>query len=419
MPSQFHAITACRICGSPRLETVLSLGHQILTGVFRRPDDPEPISAPIELVICHDCKFLQSGHTVDADLMYAEYWYRSGTNQTMIDHLADVVSDVVAHVPLAPGDVCIDIGCNDGTLLHAYEGRSVRRIGVDPSDAIQSITDPSITKINTYFTAETVASALDGRKAKAITSISMFYDLDRPNDFVSDITQVLDRDGIWVVEMNYTGDMIDNCGYDMISHEHVAYYTLRTFERLIARHDLKVLDATFNPINGGSIRLFSGFTGTPSERVSDISARELAAGLEEPETYRAFLRSIEEFKVKLRALLIGINARGEKVALYGASTRGNTILQHCGITADLTFAAADRNPMKWGLQTSGSRIPIRSEEEVRATNPEYMLVLPYYFLSEFLQRERPYLQNGGKFIVPLPQLRIISLENGTLREQSV
>jgi 2-polyprenyl-3-methyl-5-hydroxy-6-metoxy-1,4-benzoquinol methylase len=419
MPAQFHAVTACRICGSSKLETVLSLGQQALTGVFRRPEDPEPITTPIELTFCHDCKFLQSGHTVDADLMYAEYWYRSGTNQTMIDHLTGVVSDAVMRVSLVPGDVCIDIGCNDGTLLRAYEGRGVNRIGVDPSDAIKSISDPSITKINNYFTAANVAGALDGRKAKVITSISMFYDLDRPNDFVRDITQVLDPNGIWVVEMNYTANMIASCGYDMISHEHVAYYTLRTFERLITKHGLKVLDATFNTINGGSIRLFAGFAGTPSDSVAEVSARELAAGLEEPKTYHAYADVIERFKVKLRDLLTGIHARGEKIAVYGASTRGNTILQHCGITGDLIFAAADRNPMKWGLQTSGSKVAIRSEEEVRAVNPEYMLVLPYYFLPEFLQREHAYLENGGKFIVPLPQLRIISMKDGALLEQSV
>jgi hypothetical protein len=419
MTDQCREITACRICGSNHLQRVLSLGRQALTGVFRRPEDPEPIYAPLDLVLCDACKFLQLGHTIDPDMMYAEYWYRSGTNQTMIDHLAGVVADVRARVELRPGDVCIDIGCNDGTLLKAYEGTGVARIGADPSDAITAITDPSIAKVNTYFTAANVAGALAGRKAKAITSISMFYDLDRPGDFVRDIAATLDADGIWVVEMNYTGTMVSSCGYDMISHEHVAYYTLRSFERLIASHGLKVLDATFNPINGGSIRLFAGLKGTPTAAVDEVRARELADGLEDAATYRAFAGRIETFKTKLVRLLNAIHARGEKVALYGASTRGNTILQHCGITAELTFAAADRNPAKWGLQTSGSKIPIRSEEEVRAIKPAYMFVLPYYFLTEFLRRERPYLDQGGKFIVPLPDLRIISVQNGALQEQLV
>lgn len=417
MSSPCREISVCRICGSKHLDTVLSLGTQALTGVFRKPEDPGPISTPLDLVLCNDCKFLQLGHTIDPDMMYAEYWYRSGTNQTMIDHLAGVVADVRARVDLKPGDVCINIGCNDGTLLKAYEGTGVSRIGVDPSDAILSITDPTITKVNTYFTGANVAAPLAGRKAKAITSISMFYDLDRPGDFVRDIAAALDPNGIWVVEMNYTGTMIDSLGYDMISHEHVAYYTLRSFERLITPFGLKVLDVSFNPVNGGSIRIFSGHTGTPKPVVAEVSARELADGLENPETYRAYGRRVEAFKTKLVGLLKDIKARGEKVALYGASTRGNTILQHCGITADLTFAAADRNPAKWGLQTSGSKVPIKSEEEVRAVNPAYMLVLPYYFLPEFLSRERPYLDNGGKFIVPLPVLRVISVQNGQLHEQ--
>jgi NDP-4-keto-2,6-dideoxyhexose 3-C-methyltransferase len=366
----------------------------------------------MDLVICNDCKFVQLRHTVDSSLMYKEYWYRSGTNQTMRDHLRSVVEQALSVRPLKAGDAVIDIGCNDGTLLKAYTIPGLRRIGVDPSDAVKAIDDPSIAVVNNFFTAKNVEAQLGGKKARIITSISMFYDLDRPHDFLVDIVKCLTEDGLWVVEMNYTGNMIKALGYDMIGHEHLAYYTLRTFERLIQKHGLYINDVNFSAINGGSVRFICGFKKQETPLVAATREQELQDGLEEVETYLAFGRRIEEFKQKLIKTLKDIHAQGKKVSVYGASTRGNMILQHCGLTRELLFAAADRNPGKWGLETPGSRIPIRSEEEVRKANPEYMLVLPCYFLPEFIQREKDYLQNGGIFIAPLPKLRLITWKKG-------
>lgn len=419
MSDAVRYITECRICGSKKLSEVLSLSDQTLTGVFIKPSDPDPMSVPLSLVICEDCRFVQLDNTVSKDIMYRSYWYRSGTNQTMTDHLGGVVKDVLARNDLGAGDIVIDIGCNDGTLLKQYSVPGLVRIGFDPSDAILNIKDPSIKAVNNYFNAAQAAPHLGGKKAKAITSISMFYDLDRPADFVEDIKACLDPSGQWIVEMNYTADMIKSLGYDMISHEHVAYYTLATFERLINPLGMYVNDVTFNSINGGSIRLFVGLQKNETPAVEKTRQQEKADKIDSVETYRELGAKLGSFKVKLVKLLNDIRARGEKVAIYGASTRGNTILQHCKIDRTLCFAAADRLPLKWGLETSGSRIPIRSEEEVRAAKPEYMLVLPYYFLEEFISRETDYLEAGGRFIVPLPDLRIISKKNGKLSEELV
>ncbi|MFY9288061.1 MAG: class I SAM-dependent methyltransferase [Alphaproteobacteria bacterium] len=400
-------MSKCRLCGSKHIHSVLDMGSMALTGVFPRPEQPDPLTSPLELVICEDCKFVQSRHTVDPSLMYQEYWYRSGTNQTMRDHLKGVVVDVLSHTSVNAGDIVIDTGCNDGTLLSNYDP-SVERIGVDPSNAVQMIKDKNIKVVNNFFTARNVSALLGNRKAKAITSISMFYDLDRPHDFVSDIASCLTPDGVWVVEMNYTGNMIHTLGYDMISQEHIAYYTLRVFERLINEHKLYINDISFNTINGGSIRFICGFLKKETPLVAEIREKELKDGLEDIATYTQYGQRINAFKSKLLAFLKDAKSKGHRVGAYGASTRGNTVLQHCGITRDLVYAAADRLPMKVGLETSGSRIPIISEGQARKDNPEYMLVLPYYFLPEFIIREKEYLQNGGKFIVPLPELRLIS-----------
>jgi len=417
MTDAYRPIEKCRLCGSRHLQPLFSLGPQVLTGVFRKPEQPDPIAVPLDLILCNDCKFLQLRYTVDPGLMYAEYWYRSGINQTMRDHLAGITADVKRQVPLQAGDYVIDTGCNDGTLLLSYNVPGLKRIGVDPSDAILSIKDDSIAKVNTYFSAKAVKEALGGKKAKVITSISMFYDLDDPHSFIKDVRDCLDAEGAWVVEMNYTGNMILDIGYDMISHEHVAYYTLRTFERLINMNGMYLNDASFNSINGGSIRLFCGLKDTSTPAVKEISAREAKVGLEDIATYETCARRIEDFRVKLTGLVRGIVARGGKVAAYGASTRGNTFLQHCEFIETDIFAAADRNPGKWGLVTPGTRIPIRSEAEVRAARPDYMLVLPYGFLQEFLKREEDYMKAGGKLIVPLPELCVYSWQDGKLAKE--
>ena len=406
-----NEITSCRICGSSELLDIVDLGAQPLTGVFIKPEDDDPLRAPLNLVCCQECKFLQLKHDVDKDLMYSSYWYRSGTNQTMTDHLHGIVHDVNKMVELKDGDFVIDTGANDGTLLKRYD-TGLNRIGVDPSNAILSIDDATkIVKINDFFTKESVSTALNGNKASVVTSISMFYDLTDPERFVEDIKHVLKDDGLWVVEMNYTGDMIESLGYDMISHEHVAYYTFLTFEYLMKRSNMYVNDVSFNTINGGSMRLFVKKSPGETKNVTDLRNQEIDKGFLDFEVYKNYKKSIENFKQELIALISDINSRGETVMAYGASTRGNTIMQHCEFTREDIPAALDRLPLKYGLEMSGCRIPIISEKEGRDSNPEYLLALPYYFIDEFVEREKDYLKSGGKFIVFLPKLRIISYNN--------
>jgi hypothetical protein len=419
MSSFYRSVKKCRICYSSELTPIFSLGVQVLTGVFPKPNQPDPVAVPLDLLLCEQCKFLQLKYTVDPGLMYEEYWYRSGINQTMRDHLAGITTDLKQRMALKADDIIIDIGCNDGTLLDSYQIKGLKRIGVDPSDAILAIKDKEVAKVNDYFSARAVNAHLREKKAKVITAISMFYDLDDPHGFVRDIKSCLAQDGIWVVEMNYTGKMILDIGYDMISHEHVAYYTLRTFEHLVNMHGLYVNDANLNDINGGSIRIFCSLTSSRTPNVEAISQSEMAAGFDKREAYDLYAVRVNEFRTKLVGLVKSIRAEGHTVAAYGASTRGNTFLQHCGFTVDDIFLAADRNPGKWGLETPGTRIPIASEEEVRAAKPDYMLVLPYGFSKEFLSREQNYLQSGGKMIIPLPKLCIYSWNDGQLAKNIV
>jgi len=396
------------------------LGNQPLTGVFLKPDEQDPLKAPLDLIVCDECKFMQLRHSVDSDLMYSSYWYRSGTNQTMRDHLSGITNEVQKRVPLKEGDVVIDTGCNDGTLLKSYDQKDLIKIGVDPSNAVLGIEDKqNIIKIKNYFTYDAIKKYVKDGGVKAITSISMFYDLDQPSLFVQDVKRLLRDDGIWIVEMNYTGDMIDKLGYDMISHEHVAYYTFLTFENLIESNGMYIKDVSSNSINGGSLRFIVGKQPGETDAVEDLRKIEMKRGYDSMGAYQDFSKRIAEFKDSLVDVVSKINNSGQTILAYGASTRGNTVMQHCEFTREQIPFALDRNPLKYGMEMSGSRIPIISEKSGRELKPDYLMVLPYYFLEEFIDREMLYLAAGGKFIVYLPELRVISLKDGKITEKAV
>jgi hypothetical protein len=413
MDTSTKEVNVCRICPSDDLREIVNLGEKPLTGVFIKPEDPDPIEAPLNLVCCGECKFLQLKHDVDKDAMYSSYWYRSGTNMTMTNHLKGVVEDVKSRIDFKEGDIVIDTGCNDGTLLRHYP-KNLTRIGVDPSNSILDIEDESIIKINNYFTKENVRKLLPEGKAKVITSISMFYDLSDPHRFVDDVKELLSEDGIWIVEMNYTGDMIESLGYDMISHEHVAYYTLLTFEYLIQKCELFINDVSYNSINGGSIRLFVGRNSNESNEVKTLRKKETDRGYLNFKVYENYKAALDSHKDSLTKFINKINNSGKVVMGYGASTRGNTVMQHCDFNREDIPAVLDRNPIKYGLEMAGCRIPIISEKEGREAKPDYLLVLPYYFIDEFIEREMQYLKEGGKFIVFLPRLRTIEYKDGEI-----
>ncbi len=414
-----HKQTECRACGHHLDNAVLSLGDLKLTGVFIKPEDADPPAAPLDLMLCENCGLLQLSEFVEPSELYRAYWYRSGTNQSMRDHLKSIVAEASSIRPLSDGDTVIDIGCNDGTLLSHYP-RSVRRIGCDPSNAVDDIDDPSLDVVNDFFSKEAVERALGAvDKAAVITSISMFYDLNDPSAFVRDVSALLRDDGVWLLEMNYTGNIIDRLGFDMISHEHVTYYTLTCFTELVEREGLHVNSVSFNPVNGGSIRIFVSHSDERDETVKDCLLTEGESGMRDPEAFARLELEIDALGRQLVGFLQEVKTSGGRVALYGASTRVNTVLQHFGIGRDLIYCAAERSPGKYGLEMAGSRIPILPEKDVRGENPEYMLIGPYYFLDEFLVREREYLEQGGTFLVALPTLKRYSLSEGEVVESDV
>jgi C-methyltransferase C-terminal domain/Methyltransferase domain/Putative zinc binding domain len=414
----------CRACGSASLSPVLSLGEQYLASNFAISEDFPPVgrTIPLEVVRCNPerdenaCGLVQLRHTVPSNLMYSSYGYRSGINQTMTRHLGDIAHNLEKRLALKPGDLVVDIGANDATLLCSYETRGPEYVGFEPSNVAPADLPPHIAYIRDYFAAESLRRVVGQKKARIVTSIAMFYDLEQPNQFVADVAEILADDGLWVLEMSYMPTMLEKASFDTICHEHLEYYSLGALRRLLDRHGLAIADAQLNDSNGGSIRVFACKQGSPHaahprdarSRIYKLELKEFEMRLESDDPYRDFAERTELISKELAALLLKLRAGGKTIYGYGASTKGNVILQYCGITREHVTAIADRNPAKWGSSTVGTGIPIVSEDEMRAANPDYLLVLPWHFMKEFRAREEAFLARGGKFIVPVPRVEILS-----------
>jgi hypothetical protein len=409
----YKEIKQCRVSGSNNLVPVLNLGYQVLTGVFPKSTSEQITRGPLELVWCPDGGLLQLRHTYESSEMYGEnYGYRSGLNQSMVNHLAEKVRYIERMVNLKPGDRILDIGSNDATTLKAYSAAGIKRIGIDPTGKkfAQYYTD-DIKLIPDFFSAAAYRS-VESRPARIITSIAMFYDLDSPVDFAKQIESILADDGIWHFEQSYMPSMLRLNSYDTICHEHLEYYSLGVVKIILEKAGMKIVDVVMNAINGGSFAVTAVKAGNRSvaqnRAVIDwLLEQEDRMGLGTPRPYRDFEERVFRHRDDLTRLIRALTADGKKILGYGASTKGNVVLQFCGLTNKDILAIADVNPDKFGCFTPGTHIPIIAEPEARAMKPDYFLVLPWHFKDGILRREKDYLASGGKMIFPFPEIEIV------------
>jgi hypothetical protein len=416
----YTEIRACRVCDNTHLDPILHLGTQYLTGVF-----PKTIAAsrrlskgPLELVRCaaqgdtESCGLLQLRHSYLAPEMYGDsYGYRSSLNRSMVEHLHGKVERLLHRVPVGAGDCVLDIGSNDGTLLGAYPATAMR-IGMDPSaEKFRKYYPPGVHLITDFFSAERFFEAAAGRSAKIVTSIAMFYDLEHPMDFVHQVRKVLADDGIWVFEQSYMPAMLETGSYDTICHEHVEYYALAQIKWMLDRAGMRIIDVEMNTVNGGSFSVIAAkhaaSHASNEGAIARILEAERAAGLDCAAPYERFLKLIVRHREELVDVVRGIKGRGQTILGYGASTKGNVILQYCGLTAADLPCIAEVNEDKFGAYTPGTDIPIVSEREAKAMRPDFLLVLPWHFRDNILQREQSFIAGGGKLVFPLPSIQII------------
>jgi NDP-4-keto-2,6-dideoxyhexose 3-C-methyltransferase len=411
----YKTILNCRICGNEHLDSVMKLGEQALTGVFPRSLSETITTGPVELVKCSStdgCGLVQLKQSYDISEMYGiNYGYRSGLNDSMVRHLHSKVEKVISLDILNPGDLVIDIGSNDATTLRAYPQDRFQLVGIDPTGIKFSDYYPKeIELIVDFFSANVIAKKIPGKKAKVITSFSMFYDLEDPIAFAREIESSLSDDGVWIFEQSYLPAMLRTNSFDTICHEHLEFYALKQINWIADKAGLKVLDVEFNDINGGSFSIIAAKIGSkyvPNHALlNKILEDEKALGLDTTKAFDGFMIRVEKARSDLLHFLIEAKQSGKKVYGLGASTKGNVLLQYFGISIDLICAVGEVNEDKFGAFTPGTLIPIISQQELLNAKPDYLVVLPWHFRNFF--EHSPDLK-GCKLVFPLPEFQIVTV----------
>lgn len=422
----------CRSCKHTPLTPVLSLGDQFVSDFL--PTRELALSGrrcPIELDFCPSCTLTQAHHTPPPDELYRkQYWYKSGTTDTMRAALKDVVESAVEFIHgdvdaagyrtgLQTDDMVLDIGSNDGTLLRCYDELrygGVVKVGIEPASNLSQHyagdDDPHLWA--DFWGNPGLADVVlqHHGKAKVVTAIGMFYDLDDPNPFVADVAKILHPDGVFVFQLMGTHGTCLLGDVGNLAHEHLEFYTLKSLQILLSRHGLRIVNIQANTVNGHSYRVFARHHARPepaSMKLMQHVLGEERLGYGGPGPWAQFLKKAQGERDHCVDFVHHEVRKGKTVWVYGASTKGNVILQYYGLNHKVIFGAADRDPSKWGTFTAGTGIEIHSEEYARLQTPDYFLVLPYAFKSEFVAREadQPWRKRGGKFLFPLPTFEVV------------
>ncbi|MGA2910176.1 MAG: class I SAM-dependent methyltransferase [Candidatus Microgenomates bacterium] len=408
----YSEIKRCRICQNSHLITVLSFGEQYLTGVFPKSRKEKITKGPLDVVWCSKCGLLQLKQSYSLEEMYGDnYGYRSGLNSSMVKHLQQKMKMLETLVKPKATDLMIDIGSNDATLLRACSGK-YKKVGIDPTaKKFKKFYAKDMTLISDFFSESIFQDTFPNTKAKIITSIAMFYDLENPKAFVQDIEKCLTNDGVWHFEQSYMPSMLRTNAYDTICHEHLEFYSFKVVKNLLESCGMRIVDVQMNSINGGSFAVTA--CKKKAQYVSNkpvikwLLEQEKDMGLDTPKPYRDFEEKVFRHRENLGKLINSLVKSGKKIIGYGASTKGNVLLQFCELNSRQIPCIAEVNKEKFGSFTPGTNIPIISEKAAKSKNPDYFFVLPWHFKYNILEREKKFTESGGKFIFPLPEIEII------------
>ena len=405
-------ITSCRNCKSKYFSKLFTLGKMCFTGKFPKNLTTNIPKVVISLIMCKSCKLVQLDRNFNPKYLYdTNYGYRTGINATMTQHVKGVVKESLKIVKLKKKDSVLDIASNDGTLLNFYK-KNIFRVGIDPLIKKYKNQYKNINfGIQDFFSYKAIRKKKINKKFKIITALSMFYDLPNPNKFLEDAKKVLDKEGIIVLEHADLLSIIKNCQFDTICHEHLEYYSTKVIIELMNKNELRVFNLKASTINGGSMRYFICHKDSKyknnNKKINKILREEMKSKLDKPNTFSDFFKLINVQKKKLLKLINKIIKKKGTIHGYGASTKGNVLLQYFGINSNKISYIADRNPQKVNLYTPGTKIKIVSESFSRMCKPNYYLVLPWHFKKEIILREKKAIKDGSKFIFPLPKVKIV------------
>lgn len=402
----------CRNCQSTKYDKLFSLGNLSTSGFFPKKKNIKVKKQNITLIKCKKCHLVQLLENFKPSELYnLNYGYRTGINKTMTNHVKSIVKKATRLSKLKKNELVLDIASNDGTLLNFYPS-NVIKCGCDPiAKKFKKNYRKIDYKISNFFSYKNIINFFNKDvKFKIITAIAVFYDLEKPNDFLKDVHKLLHQDGVFVLEFADLYHIIKNNMFDTICHEHIEYYSSKVLISMAAQNNLRVFDIEKNNANGGSVRFYlckqNSLYNSLNNKVHKILEKEKKIGLEKIYTYKKFFKKIQRIKSQLVSKLIKLKLKKYKIFGYGASTKGNILIEYFGIGKNYLDFISDRNPEKNGKYTPGDKIPIISENYAKKLNPDYYLVLPWHFKREILQREKKQIKKGTKFIFPLPDIKV-------------
>lgn len=407
-------LESCRICKSKKLERILDLGEMPLANAFldKNQIGQKEIFYPLRAVWCESCGLLQIDEIVPPEILFRNYVYVSGTSEALRKHFEGLATEVVNNFKLNSESLVVDIGSNDGTLLKGFKKFCLKVIGVEPAVNIAKIAEENgIKTINNFF-SEAIAKKIvkENGKADAVTATNVVAHTNNLNDLLSGISYLLKDDGVFVIEVPYLVDLLENVEFDTIYHEHLSYFAVRPLKRLFEMHEFKIVNIEKVNIHGGTIRVFVSKKKSRyiiNENVNLLVSLEIEKGLNEVTAYRKFAAHVEKLKEDLVGLLQKLKSENKKVIGYGAAAKGNTLLNYYHIGPELIEFIADLSPMKQNKFTPGTHIPVYSPERIYKTKPDYILILAWNFADEIMKQQSKYKEMGGKFIIPIPEVKII------------
>jgi SAM-dependent methyltransferase len=404
----------CILCKRQTVEDFLDLGRTALANKFVRREEiaqPEP-AYPLRVGFCHSCGHVQLTELVPPPAMFADYLYTSSASDTLKNHLYDLSDIIVDRYDLGPSDLVIDIGCNDGTLLNGFRRHGVRVVGVDPAANLAELTRESgIDRYVGFFSAGTAVEIVQQwGPASVITATNTFPHIPRLQDFITGLKTALAPGGVFVIEAHYLVDLLEQGAFDTIYHEHVSYWALGPMVHLFDQAEMEVVQVEHLPIHHGQIRVFvqRKGEGLVQPSVANLLEMERSLGIDDFATYQGFAQRTQQIKSDLHAKLQELRAANKRIVGYGAPAKGNTLLSYLEVGPEILTYIADRSPLKQGLYTPGMHIPVVSPERLLTDQPDYVLLLAWNFAEEIISQQTEYRKRGGKFMIPVPEVRIVS-----------